>query len=101
MTIIKILITVSLIVMGLIFRRGKALFLIAGNNTATKPYDKRSLLVGKYTGIILYGTALIVALIFFVPEMPKTLFWLLIVVFTVFTLTMTISVNRRVRKMSK
>lgn len=87
------------LVLGFIFRQGHLLFLIAGNNTARKPYTKESLLAGKYVGLIAYITAVFVILI--VIPMPDVYIYILTGLFLIITLAITVRLNQRISKMQK
>ncbi|WP_057002712.1 DUF3784 domain-containing protein [Agrilactobacillus composti] len=100
MIFLKIALLLVLFIWGFLLRRGKLLFLIAGNNDAKKPYGKKSIVAGRYVGLIFYG-ADIVLLLTFVPDIPNNYFWGILVVMLAFMLTVTILLNIRMRKMSQ
>ncbi|WP_225427647.1 DUF3784 domain-containing protein [Lentilactobacillus diolivorans] len=78
---------------GYLFRRGKLLFLIAGNNTATKPYDKRSQLAGRVVGLMMYVSALLVILVF-IPNIPDLYYYILTVIYIIIWIVVIVYLNK-------
>ncbi|WP_225424383.1 DUF3784 domain-containing protein [Lactiplantibacillus modestisalitolerans] len=80
MQILQLLGALIFLLFGLALRKGKLLFLIAGNNNARKPYNQQSKLAGRYVGIIMYGAAIALLLVYLVPNLPDS-FWIFITIF--------------------
>ncbi|MGP3641522.1 DUF3784 domain-containing protein [Lentilactobacillus hilgardii] len=88
------------ITFGYLFRHGKWLFLIAGNNTAKKPYNKESLLAGRVAGIIMYAAAVLVILVG-IPNIPTAYYYVFAVLFIAFLAGAIVYLNKQLIKMRK
>ncbi|MCI1633918.1 MAG: hypothetical protein LKI22_08405 [Liquorilactobacillus nagelii] len=90
----------SCLLLAFLFWRGRALFLIAGNFLARKPYDQNSRLAGKYLALLLVLTAGFIAITNF-GNLSNTVSWLITIGFTVVVFAIILAINLHIAHLNK
>ncbi|MFD1125173.1 DUF3784 domain-containing protein [Lentilactobacillus raoultii] len=93
-----IILTILFWGLGIAFRHGKLLFLIAGNNAARKPYDQKSLFAGRIVGLIMHVAGILTALIA-IPNIPEIYYLGATIGFIIFLIIASVYLNKQIGKM--